>query len=334
MLLYALDTAQPLFVEVAHCLQQTVALHEERVFEDGECKLRPLTDPCGQDVYVMQSLHGGPQLSAHDRLWRLWTFAATLRDHDAARVTAVIPYLAYARKDRRTKPFDPLSLRHLAQLFEAAGVQRVIAFEVHDAAAFENAFRCPVVHVRAAGVFEALLTDPVLPESADGAMPAQNVGASTHGTVRWVVASPDPGGVKRAQLWREALQAQLGRPIGFAMIDKRRSAGVVSTEDLVAGDVSAAQVLLYYDLIASGGTMVRAAHALRAHGAQRVLAVAAHGLFAHHAQALLAEPAIDAVVVTDSIPGLRTCVPVDGAGRLHVMSAASQLARAIDSMGR
>lgn len=334
MLLYALDADQPLFVEVAHCLQQGVALHEERIFEDGECKLRPLTDPGGQDVYVMQSLHGGPSLSVHDRLWRLWTFAATLCDHNAARVTAVIPYLAYARKDRRTKPFDPLSLRHLAQLFEAAGVQRVIALEAHDAAAFENAFRCPVVHVRASGVFEALLNDPVCSEPSGDLGSTQAEGASKHGAVRWVVASPDPGGVKRAQLWRETLQAQLGRPIGFAMIDKRRSAGVVSTEDLVAGDVSAAQVLLYDDLIASGGTMVRAAQALRAHGAHRVLAVAAHGVFTRHAQTLMTDPAIDAVVVTDSIPGLRARESAEGAGRLHVISAASQLARAIESMGR
>lgn len=347
MLLYALDAAQPLFSAIARCLQHDLALHEERPFEDGECKLRPLTDPGGQDVYVMQSLHGDPTLSVHDRLWRLWTFAATLRDHGAARVTAVIPYLAYARKDRRTKPFDPLSLRHLAQLFEAAGVQRLVALEVHDAAAFENAFRCPIVHVRACGVFEALLDTPLFAQSAAGTPASCPPGAPVcddAGSI--VVASPDPGGVKRAQLWREVLQTRLGRPIGFAMIDKRRSAGVVSTEELVAGDVDAAQVLLYDDLIASGGTMLRAAKALRSHGARRVVAVAAHGVFPATAQALLGDPALDAIVVTDSIPGVRTRLRADraqgaegpgaanGAGRLRVVSAALSLARAIESMRR
>lgn len=342
MLLYALDAHQPLFAEVASCLQQGIALHEERVFEDGECKLRPMTDPGGQDVYVMQSLHGEPDCSAHDRLWRLWTFAATLRDHGAARVTAVIPYLAYARKDRRTKPFDPLSLRHLAQLFEAAGVQRLIALEVHDAAAFENAFRCPTVHVRASGVFDALFSDPlwsvspVAPERSkpELAQAAQTVSPIAPGPARWVVASPDPGGVKRAQLWRESLQIRLGYELGFAMLDKRRSAGVVSTQDLVAGDVKAAQVLLYDDLISSGGTVRRAAQVLRTHGADRVVAVAAHGLFAQHAQDLLAEPALDAVVVSDSVPGMRRCAAAQGAGRLRVMSAAASLARAIESVSR
>ena len=339
MLLYALDMAQPLFDEVARCLQQSIAQHEERVFEDGECKLRPLTDPAGHDVYVMQSLHGEPGLSAHDRLWRLWTFAATLRDHGAARVTAVIPYLAYARKDRRTKPFDPLSLRHMAQLFEAAGVQRLIALEVHDAAAFENAFRCPVVHVRASCVFNALFNDlsgsvGSLSVEQPQVAPVQTEFAMAPDAVRWVVASPDPGGVKRAQLWRESLQTRLGHEVGFAMLDKRRSAGVVSTDDLVAGDVKGAQVLLYDDLISSGGTMRRAAQALRTHGADRVVAVAAHGLFAQHAQDLLAEPALDAVVVSDSVPGMRHCAAAQGAGRLRVMSAARPLARAIDLLSR
>jgi ribose-phosphate pyrophosphokinase len=339
MLLYALDSAQPLFEEVARCLQQSIAQHEERVFEDGECKLRPLTDPGGHDVYVMQSLHGEPGLSAHDRLWRLWTFAATLRDHGAARVTAVIPYLAYARKDRRTKPFDPLSLRHLAQLFEAAGVQRLIALEVHDAAAFENAFRCPIVHVRASCVFDALFNDlsgsvGSLAVEQPQVAPVQTDFAMAPGAACWVVASPDPGGVKRAQLWRESLQTRLGHELGFAMLDKRRSAGVVSTDDLVAGDVKGAQVLLYDDLISSGGTMRRAAQALRTHGADRVVAVAAHGLFAQHAQDLLAEPALDAVVVSDSVPSMRHCAAAQGARRLRVMSAARPLARAIDSLSR
>lgn len=339
MLLYALDSAQPLFEEVARCLQQSIAQHEERVFEDGECKLRPLTDPGGHDVYVMQSLHGEPGLSAHDRLWRLWTFAATLRDHGAARVTAVIPYLAYARKDRRTKPFDPLSLRHVAQLFEAAGVQRLIALEVHDAAAFENAFRCPIVHVRASCVFDALFNDlsgsvGSLAVEQPQVAPVQTDFAMAPGAACWVVASPDPGGVKRAQLWRESLQTRLGHELGFAMLDKRRSAGVVSTDDLVAGDVKGAKVLLYDDLISSGGTMRRAAQALRTHGADRVVAVAAHGLFAQHAQDLLAEPALDAVVVSDSVPSMRHCAAAQGAGRLRVMSAARPLARAIDSLSR
>ena len=224
--------------------------------EDGEHKLRPLVDPRGDDAYVVCSLHGGPQDSPHDKLCRLLLFMATLREHGAARVTAVVPYLAYARKDRQTQPLDPVTLRYVAQLFEAVGTDQVMVLEAHNVAAFQNAFRCPTVHLQAHRAFDALV--PEL--SGDGPL---------------AVASPDPGGVKRALLWREALEARLARPVHFAMVDKRRSLGLVSSGHLVAGDVEGATVLLLDDLIASGETMLGAATALRHAGAKEVVALAA-----------------------------------------------------------
>jgi ribose-phosphate pyrophosphokinase len=167
--------------------------------------------------------------------------------------------LAYARKDRRTKPFDPVTLRYVAQLFEAVGLAQMIVLEAHNVAAFQNACRCTTVHLEAHRAF-----DPVASELAgDGPL---------------AVASPDPGGVKRAQLWRESLPAPgAGR---FASGDKRRSAGLVSSANLVAGDVSGMTVLVLDDLIASGETMLRAAQVLRQVGASRVIACATHGLLA------------------------------------------------------
>ena len=224
-------------------------------------------DPRGDDAYVVCSLHGGPQDSPHDKLCRLLLFMATLREHGAARVTAVVPYLAYARKDRQTQPLDPVTLRYVAQLFEAVGTDQVMVLEAHNVAAFQNAFRCPTVHLQAHRAFDALV--PEL--SGDGPL---------------AVASPDPGGVKRALLWREALEARLARPVHFAMVDKRRSLGLVSSGHLVAGDVEGATVLLLDDLIASGETMLSAATALRHAGAKEVVALAAHGLFVGAAAAL------------------------------------------------
>src|SRR5512139_1454645 len=119
MLIYALDPRCTLAPALAADLDEPLAPHEDRRFDDGEHKMRPLTDPRGDDAYVVCSLHGGPDESPHDKLCRLLMFIATLREHGAARVTAVVPYLAYARKDRQTKPFDPVTLRYVAQLFEA-----------------------------------------------------------------------------------------------------------------------------------------------------------------------------------------------------------------------
>ncbi len=312
MLIFGLDRDEPLAGAIAAALDERLAPHEDRAFEDGEHKWRPLVDPRGDDAYLVASLHGGPRESPQDKLVRLLTMAATLRDHGAARVTAVVPYLAYARKDRRTKPFDPLALRYLAQWVEASGVAQLIALQPHDVAAFENAFRCPVRALDAHPSFDAAV-DAIAGGAAGGL----------------VVASPDPGGVKRAQLWREALEARLAAPVGFAMVDKRRSAGVVSSERLVAGEVQGRTVLLLDDLIASGETMQRAAQALRAAGAHEVLAFAAHGLFVGRAAQALDDPAITRVVVTDSVPAFRLPADTPLRRKLLVASSVTLLADAI-----
>jgi ribose-phosphate pyrophosphokinase len=309
MLLYSLDPECALAAALSVQLGQPIAMHEERRFEDGECKLRPLSDPSGEDAYVLLGLHGGPVDSPHDKLCRLLMFIATLREHGASRVTALIPYLAYARKDQRTKPFDPVGLRYVAQMFEAIGTDQVIALEVHNVAAFQNAFRCTTLHLDAHAAF-----DPMLMGLVDGPL---------------TVASPDPGGVKRALLWREALQARWSGPVGFAMVDKRRSGGVVSSVNLVAGDVAEATVLLIDDLIASGETLHRAAAALRDKGARRVLAFAAHGLFTGSADDRLADMRFDGVVVTDSVPPWRLRAEGGARARLQLASAAPLFANAV-----
>lgn len=309
-MLYSLDKQSVLANALADKLNLTIAAHEERDFEDGEHKLRPLSDPRGADAYVLASLHGDTLHSPNDKLVRLLMFIACLREHGAARVTAVLPYLAYARKDCQTKAFDPLSMRYVAQLLESVGTAQVIALEAHNVSAFQNAFRCNHSHLEAHRVFN----DIAMELAAD---------------VPLAVASPDPGGVKRAQLWRESLADKLQRPVGFAMVDKRRSAGIVSSDNLVAGDVRQMRVLLLDDMIASGDTMVRAARALLAAGATQIIACAAHGLFTGNASSLLNESSIARVIVTDSVPPFR--VPVGAAlhNKLTVLSAAPAFAAAI-----
>lgn len=313
MLLFSLDAdphAGGFARSLAAGLGTELSPHEDRPFEDGEHKLRPLADPRGRDCYVLHALHGGPADSPHDKLMRLLFFAAALREHGAARVTAVLPYLAYARKDRRTQPLDPVTLRYVAQLFEAAGIARVIVLEVHNVAAYENAFRCETLHLEVHRAFDAVAQEWV------GERPV-------------AVASPDPGGVKRAQLWRESLEARLGRPVGFAMVDKRRSLGRVSGGSLVAGEVQDATVLLLDDLIASGGTLRGAARALRGAGAAQVLACAAHGLFTSGSAEALADEAIDAVVVSDSVPPFRLPAAGPVRDKLRVVSAVPLFVEAI-----
>jgi ribose-phosphate pyrophosphokinase len=308
--LYSLDYQSQFANALAIGLNGSITKHEERNFEDGEHKLRTLSDPRGTDVYVVCSLHGDTQRSPDDKLVRLLMFIASLHDHGAARVTAVLPYLAYARKDRQTKPFDPVSLRYMAQLFESVETAQVMVLEAHNVAAFQNAFRCISVHLDGYRIFSQLATEL----AGEGAV---------------AVASPDPGGVKRAQLWREFLELQLKRPVGFAMVDKRRSADIVSSDNLVAGDVKQMCVLLIDDLIASGDTMCRAAKALLAAGATRIIACAAHGLFTGAATEVLSDESISQLIVTDSVPPFRLAANASLNKKLHIVSTATLFAQAI-----
>lgn len=282
--LFALHTTAKLGAAVAAALNRPLAAHEEREFEDGEHKIRPLEAVRGAGVFVLQSLHGEAQHSANDKLCRLLFFIATLKDAGAAHVTVLAPYLCYARKDRRTKPGDPVTTRYLATLFEAVGTDAIVTLDVHNPAAFENAFRCPTTALTAAPLFVAF---------------AKGLAAD-----RLCVVSPDPGGTKRADVFREALEKAVGRPVGKAFADKRRSAGIVSG-DLLVGDVKGATALIIDDIISTGGTLVRAARAARKAGAKRVLALVTHGLFMPGAEAAIMDPAIDRIVVTDSVTSLR-----------------------------
>ena len=151
--LFALHATAKLGAAVAAALDRPLAAHEEREFEDGEHKIRPLETVRGANVFVLQSFHGEAEQSANDKLCKLLFFIAALKDGGAARVTVLSPYLCYARKDRRTKPGDPVTTRYLASLFEAVGTDAIVTLDVHNPAAFENAFRCPTTALAAAPLF-------------------------------------------------------------------------------------------------------------------------------------------------------------------------------------
>jgi ribose-phosphate pyrophosphokinase len=282
--LFALNATADLGGTIARELRVSLAPHEEREFEDGEHKARPLDSVEGADAYVIQSLHSGPSQSAADKLCRLLFFIGALKDAGAARVTAVTPYLCYARKDRRTKARDPVTTRYLAQMSESVGTDSIITLDVHNPAAFENAFRCRTIAATAAPLFvdyARKLDDRPL-----------------------AVISPDTGGAKRADLFREALEKACGESIGKGFAEKRRSSGVVSG-DLFIGEVAGATALIIDDLISTGTTLVRAARSARQAGARRVLAMVTHGLFMPGAEKAISDPALDGVVVTDAVPAFR-----------------------------
>jgi ribose-phosphate pyrophosphokinase len=311
--LFSLHTGHDLAARVAARLGIGLTPHEEREFEWGHHKTRPLADIRGHDVYIVESLHGDAAQSVNDKLCRLLFFLAALRDAGADRLTAIVPFLCYSRKDRQTKTWDPVTTRYVAELFEAVGVDRVATVEVHNLAAFQNAFRCRTEHIDAGPLFAEVLA---------GALAGQEL----------AVVSPDLGGIKRAGQYRDALQQRLGRSLGMAFIEKYRSQDVVSGGTVV-GDVADRTVILVDDLIAGGTTLSRAAESCRRAGARSVVAAAAHGAFVPDASPVIAAAPIDRIFVLDHIPP----TPLDPglvAARVQVIDSSELLAAAIRGLTR
>jgi ribose-phosphate pyrophosphokinase len=301
MVLFALEASRGFGAAVASHLGQPLAAHEEREFEYGEHKTRPLVEVGGRDVFVIQNLNGDPAQSANDKLVRLLFFVGALKDAGATRVTAVSPYLAFSRKDRRTKPRDPVNSRYVAALFEAMRTDCIVTCDVHNVSAFENAFRsCRPEHVPTADLFADDL-------------------AVRLGDTPVAVVSPDAGGAKRAELFRACLERRLGRAVGKAILDKHRSMEIVSGT-LFAGDVAGRTAIIVDDMISSGTTTVRATLACRNAGAVRVIAAATHGLFTGGAPTLFDRDGPDQVNVTDTIP--TSGLPAPARAKLKLVSAA------------
>jgi len=318
---FSLDTGHALLERVCQHLGIEPGRHEERTFEDGEHKIRPLQSVRGRDVYFVQSLYSDNELSVDSKVLRTLFFLSAVRDAGAARVTLVAPYLGYARKDRRTKPRDPVTIRYLATLFESVGLDRIVTMDVHNRAAYDNAFRIPAEHLTAA---------PRFVETALSRLDRRNV----------VVVSPDAGGVKRAEILRQALEQRLDRAVELVFIEKFRSEGVV-WGGTVVGDVKDRVVLIVDDLISSGTTIVGAADACHERGAQTVYAAVTHGLFSANASQKLRASAIKRLFILDTLPPTRLdpavldqqvevlpCAPAlaDAIRRLHTNESIVELA--------
>lgn len=310
--LFSLKQSHRLGERVSQKLGVPLSQHEEREFEDGEHKLRPLVSVRGADVFVVHSLYGEPQASTSDKLCRLLFFIGALKDAAAGQVTVIAPYLCYSRKDRKTQPWDPVTTRYVAQLFEAVGCDRIVTLDVHNLAAFQNAFRCATEHLAATHLFVQHFAQ----------LNPENV----------VVASPDIGGVKRAEQFRQALSQALGTEVSNAFVEKYRSGGVVSGEKVV-GDVQDCTVILIDDLISSGTTLARAAAACRQQGAAAVYAAVTHGVFAEASNQVLATSDLTQIVITDSIPPFRLSADAVRS-KLVVLEMASLLAATIARIHR
>jgi ribose-phosphate pyrophosphokinase len=287
---------------------------EDRSYDGGEFKLRPLQSVRERTVFVLQSLAENQGMPMAQRLVRLLFLLQTLRDAGASRVIAVLPYLAYARKDRRTKPRDPVYTRYMAQLVESMGTDRVVALDVHNVSALENAFRIPVDHLSAL---------PMMATHFDRRLP----------TGKLAVVSPDIGGVKRAQAFRDLLERKTSRKVELLFVEKHRDGRHVSGGAII-GEASDHHAIIVDDLCATGATLLQSAKALHAAGATSVHTAVTHFPIETGLRALAASNEVAQVVTTDSV-GYSPDISGSAHGsKITVLSTGELLGHAIARLAR
>jgi ribose-phosphate pyrophosphokinase len=266
-------------------------------FANGETFVRYERSVRGVDAFIIQS---HPQPINHWIMEQLLMVDAMKRA-SAKRITVVAPFFPYARQDKKHKGREPISARLMADLFKAAGADRLMSVDLHTPQ-IQGFFDGPVDHLWA------------LPMLADHI-------AATFGTENLTVVSPDSGRVRVADIWAD----RLGTPL--AIVHKRRDPdkpNQVQVNEIV-GAVEGRDCILVDDMIDTGGTILAAAKALKANGARKVIVAATHGVFSHPAVERLSDPVIDSVVVTNTLP----ITPDKEFASLTVLSIAPLIAKAI-----
>ena len=267
-------------------------------FSDGEIQVQINENVRGADVFIIQSTCA----PTNDNLMELIVMIDALRRASAGRITAVVPYFGYARQDRRVRSARvPITAKVVADLLSTVGIDRLLTCDLH-AEQIQGFFDIPVDNVFGSPV----LLDDILKKTD---------------LVNPIVVSPDIGGVVRARA-----VAKLLNDTEMAIIDKRRPRANVSQVMHIIGDVADRDCILVDDMIDTGGTLCKAAEALKERGAKRVFAYATHAVFSGAASQHLASDAIDEIVVTDTVP---LSPEMKALGKVRVLTLSTMLAEAI-----
>jgi len=277
-LIFSGNSNPQLAEEIAKRLKLHVGKAVVTEFRNEETRVEIGENVRGSEVFVIQSISKMPNgKSVNDALMELLLMIDALRRASAARITAVIPYYGYAKQDKKTKGREPISAKVVANLLKVTGAKRIVTMDLH-AAQIQGFFDIPVDNLMAMPVLcnylkkEGLCDDKI------------------------VVVSPDAGGVHRAELFAKRLGSSL------AIVFKRRPEPDISEVTDIVGNVDGKIAVVVDDMISTGGTLAKAAEAIKARGATKVFTVASHGIFAGDAVAVLENSEIEKVIVTNTVP--------------------------------
>ncbi|EAH8712739.1 ribose-phosphate pyrophosphokinase [Campylobacter jejuni] len=240
-------------------------------FSDGEISVQIGESVRGKDVFIIQSTCA----PTNDNLMELLILTDALRRSSANSITAIIPYFGYARQDRKANPRVPITAKLVANLIQAAGIDRVATIDLH-AGQIQGFFDIPVDNLYGSIVFNDYIK----------AKHFKNA----------IIGSPDIGGVARAR----SVAKHLG--LDIVIVDKRREKANESEVMNIIGDVKDKEVILVDDIIDTAGTIVKAAEALKEKGAKSVMACCTHAVLSGKAYERIASGVLDELVVTDTIP--------------------------------
>ena len=273
--------------------------HEK--FANGEIYARYEESVRGADVFLVQSVCAGSGYDVNDALMELLIMADAAKRASARSVCAVIAHYGYARQERKAAPREPITARLVADLISSAGVDRVIAIDLHQDA-IQGFFSVPVNHMTAMPLFVDYY-------KGFGFDPEQVC-----------VVSPDVGRAKAAKRFQTLLDSDI------AIMHKDRPRHNQAEVTALIGDVSGKICIINDDMIDTGGSLVAAADTLVARGAAKVYACATHGLFSGPAYERIEGSSIEEVVVTDAVP-----VPLERqTGKIKVISIAPLVAKTIN----
>jgi len=293
MLMLSGTANRPLAEEIAHHIGMPLADVTVKRFADGEIFVRLNQNARGRDVFIVQ-----PTPPPADSLMELLLLVDAAKRASAARVTAIMPYYGYARQDRKDQPRVAIGAKLVANMLEAAGVDKVLGMDFHTHQ-IQGFFDIPVDHLYAAPVLTAYFREV--------------------GVENPVVVAPDVGAAKMARGFARRLDAS------FAIIDKRRPTANVAEVMQVVGEVRDRNCIIVDDMIDTAGTLVSVVNALKEHGAADIYAAATHALLSGPAVERLSNAPVTEVVVTNTLQVAEN----KRFDKLRVLSIAELLARAV-----
>lgn len=294
--LFSGNANRPLAEEICRTLKRPLGDADVLDFADGETWCKINENIRGHDVFVIQSTN-----SPARNVMELLIMLDAIRRASPKRITAVLPYFGYARQDRKDQPRVPITAKLMANLITTAGTDRVLTMDLHSAQ-IQGFFDIP---------FDHLFASPVFVEYVKRTFPKDVV-----------VVAPDIGSVKMARAYATRIEAPL------ALIDKRRTRRDDVDVMHVIGEVDGLNVVIFDDIISTGGTLVKAARALKERGAKEIMACITHGVFADSVFDKINDSDISRLAVTNTIHADPDAVAAR-TKKIEILSVASLLATAI-----